>query len=157
MPIVAILRMLYHDLQAKKRQRGYWDSLENLHKELDSFIAAELLQPGFVPRPATIAEAGRSDLMKGVARWGGYKEVANLLGYEVSVYDWCYVHAPALLEDRVKRLPWLPSSCNMRCENLCDKGHSMHIGKMGRLQCANRNPITSMIWGSREAIVRMLW
>ena len=58
--------------------------MENLQEQLDAFIADELLQPGVVPRPAIITEAGRSDLVRGVERWGGYKEVANLLGYEVS-------------------------------------------------------------------------
>lgn len=73
--------------QAKKHQRGFWDRLENLQEQLDGFIAAELLQPGVVPRPAIMTEAGRTDLVRGVERWGGYKEVANLLGYEVSTAE----------------------------------------------------------------------
>ena len=67
-----------------RKPNGYWDRLANVQKEIDTFCAEHDLPEGIVPSLAEFRRANRFDLKHAVERWGGLREVADLLEYEVT-------------------------------------------------------------------------
>jgi len=63
-----------------RKPRGYWDSLENVSREMRSFVAEQGLDPGVLPSKAAMLAAGRFDLAKLPERWGGAPGLAAELG-----------------------------------------------------------------------------
>ena len=66
-----------------RKPRGFW-TLDNLKRELDSFLISSDLPPDIMPTKATIVERGRFDLVKAIEKFGGVSEVALQLGYVTS-------------------------------------------------------------------------
>jgi len=60
------------------------NSLDNLKRELDSFIASRDLQPGTMPVKTAFVTSGRYDLARAVERWGGIPAVAAAIGYDTA-------------------------------------------------------------------------
>ena len=70
-------------LQGRK-PKGYWDRLVNVQREIDTFCREHNLPEGIVPLLQDFRRANRFDLTHAVERWGGLKELADLLEYEAS-------------------------------------------------------------------------
>lgn len=66
-----------------RKPNGYWDRLANVQKEIDMFCNERDLPNGIVPSLAEFRRANRFDLKHAVERWGGLREVADLLEYDV--------------------------------------------------------------------------
>ena len=54
-----------------------------MQREIDMFCQEHDLPKGIVPSLAEFRRANRFDLKHAVERWGGLREVADLLEYEV--------------------------------------------------------------------------
>ena len=67
-----------------RKPKGYWDRLVNVRKEIDTFCKEHALPEGIVPLLQDFRRANRFDLTHAVERWGGLKELADLLEYEAS-------------------------------------------------------------------------
>ena len=67
-----------------RKPKGYWDRLVNVRREIDTFCKEHALPEGIVPLLQDFRRANRFDLTHAVERWGGLKELADLLEYEVS-------------------------------------------------------------------------
>ena len=68
-----------------RKPKGYWDRLVNVRREIDTFCKEHALPEGIVPLLQDFRRANRFDLTHAVERWGGLKELADLLEYEVSL------------------------------------------------------------------------
>lgn len=66
-----------------RKPKGYWDRLANVQKEIDKFCREHALPQGIVPLLQDFRRANRFDLTHAVERWGGLKELADMLNYEV--------------------------------------------------------------------------
>lgn len=67
-----------------RKPKGYWDRLVNVRREIDTFCKEHALPEGIVPLLQDFRRAERFDLTHAVERWGGLKELADLLEYEAS-------------------------------------------------------------------------
>ena len=67
-----------------RKPKGYWDRLVNVRREIDTFCKEHALPEGIVPLLQDFRRANRFDLTHAVERWGGLKELADLLEYEAS-------------------------------------------------------------------------
>ena len=68
-----------------RKPKGYWDRLVNVRREIDTFCKEHNLPEGIVPLLQDFRRANRFDLTHAVERWGGLKELADLLEYEASI------------------------------------------------------------------------
>lgn len=65
-----------------RKPAGYWSNLDNLRRELEQYThdsAAPL--PYVMPKASDLRAAGRRDLDNAIAKTGGYRAVAQLLGW----------------------------------------------------------------------------
>lgn len=67
-----------------RKPKGYWDRLANVQREIDDFCRDHNLPQGIVPLLQDFRRANRFDLTHAVERWGGLRELADMLEYEVS-------------------------------------------------------------------------
>jgi hypothetical protein len=69
-------------LYTPKKQRGYWDSLENVEHEIITFNKARGVH-GLMPTQKELRE-NRSSLAAAIIKLGGFESVANQLGLKLS-------------------------------------------------------------------------
>ena len=67
-----------------RKPKGYWDRLANVQREIDNFCRDHNLPQGIVPLLQDFRRANRFDLTHAVERWGGLRELADMLEYEVT-------------------------------------------------------------------------
>ena len=70
-------------LAYERKPCGHWQDLSNLKQELFTF-ADQLGTPGIMPKHEELEEAGRSDLISAIVKWGGYPSVAKQLGLKLT-------------------------------------------------------------------------
>ncbi|KAH9551058.1 hypothetical protein CY35_10G104200 [Sphagnum magellanicum] len=67
----------------QRKPRGYWDDLQNIHKEIALFQKEHGKDSTFMPTRKSLERAGRYDLARSLEKWGGLQEVARVLGLKV--------------------------------------------------------------------------
>ena len=92
-----------------RKPKGYWDRLVNVRKEIDTFCREHALPEGIVPLLQDFRRANRFDLTHAVERWGGLKELADLLEYEASSLPTSLQESSSAM--RPKRRPCPQQSC----------------------------------------------
>jgi hypothetical protein len=100
-----VAAVLGWDTAAQKKPRGYWDDIENLQVEIDTFIEEAGLPPRQMPAKTEFVRAGRYDLARAIERWGGVQDVADALEYQI-VGPCCSIYGPS-----PSPLPALTRSC----------------------------------------------
>ncbi|KAG0631523.1 hypothetical protein M758_1G260500 [Ceratodon purpureus] len=67
----------------ERKPKGYWDDLQNLHKEIMLFQKEQGKDRTLMPTRRSLEKAGRYDLARSLEKWGGLREVARVLGLQV--------------------------------------------------------------------------
>ena len=75
-----------------RKPKGYWDRPANMQEEIDKFCKEHNLPQGIIPLTMDFKRAKRFDLTHAIERWGGPREVADMLNYEVCAAHFCYAY-----------------------------------------------------------------
>ncbi|KAG9444031.1 hypothetical protein H6P81_015371 [Aristolochia fimbriata] len=67
----------------ERKPKGYWDSLENLRKEISRFQRSWGMDPAYMPSRKAFERAGRYDIARALEKWGGLHEASRLLSLKV--------------------------------------------------------------------------
>lgn len=68
-----------------KKPKGYWSDIGNLKQELlDAQRTCDVLREGFMPTARELRELGRRDLDNAISKMGGYRKIAEQLGFSTS-------------------------------------------------------------------------
>lgn len=95
----------------ERKEAGYWQSRENVARELRAFQAARGVSENLMPTATELRETGRVDLYRGVQRFGGFWKCARVLGLEPARHPrgyWRAALAPELRAVAVYLTPDTP-------------------------------------------------
>eukprot|EP00249_Psilotum_nudum_P020846 c27871_g1_i2 orf=79-2469(+) len=67
-----------------RKPKGYWDSIHNLKQEVIRFQQEHGFDKEIMPSRKSMEKSGRYDLARALEKWGGLREVAQILGLKTS-------------------------------------------------------------------------